>query len=40
MKLYVGIDLRSNNNVIILLDEEGRTVFRKRLPNNPGKILQ
>lgn len=39
MKLYGGIDLHSNNSVIILLDEEGREVIRKRVNNELPKIL-
>lgn len=31
MKLYCGIDLHSNNLVLKLVDEEGRTVWGKRL---------
>jgi transposase len=34
MKLYGGIDLHSNNNVVALLDEADRVVYRKRLPNH------
>jgi len=40
MKLYGGIDLHSNNSVIALLDEEDRTVYRKRLGNDLGMILE
>ena len=32
--LYVGSDLHSNNNAIGLIDEQGKRVFRKRLPND------
>ena len=31
MELYGGIDLHSNNCVLVLLDEEDRTVLEKRL---------
>ena len=31
MKLYGGIDLHSNNNVVTILDENDRVVFEKRL---------
>ena len=39
MKLYGGIDLHSNNSVIVLLNENGDVVSRKRLPNQLPKIL-
>ena len=34
MKLYAGIDLHSNNSVVVVLDENDREVYRKRLPND------
>ena len=40
MKLYGGIDLHSNNNVVALLDEADRVVYRKRLPNEAGALLE
>jgi transposase len=40
VKLYGGIDLHSNNNVVALLDEEDRAVYRKRLPNEAGMVLE
>ncbi len=39
MKLYGGIDLHSNNSVIALLDEEDKTVYRRRLPNDLDTVL-
>ena len=39
MKLYGGIDLHSNNNVLALTDETDRIVYRKRLPNDVETIL-
>jgi transposase len=39
MKLYGGIDLHSNNNVINLLDERDNVVYNKRLPNHLKTIL-
>jgi transposase len=33
-----GIDLHSNNCVVIISDEEDRIVFSKRLPNDLGRI--
>jgi hypothetical protein len=32
MALYAGIDLHSNNSVLVVLDETDREVYRKRLP--------
>jgi transposase len=34
MKLYGAIDLHSNNNVLVILDEQDRIVYEKRLKNN------
>jgi len=39
MKLYGGIDLHSNNSVVVLLDEEDRIVYRKRLSNEAEGVL-
>jgi transposase len=35
---YCGIDLHSNNSVLIVSDEEDRIVLSKRLPNDLGQI--
>ena len=35
---YCGIDLHSNNCVVIISDEDDRIVFNKRLPNDLGQI--
>jgi len=35
---YCGIDLHSNNSVVIVSDEEDRVVLSKRLPNDLGQI--
>jgi transposase len=40
MKLYGGIDLHSNNNVVVLSDEQDRVVYEKRLPNDLPLITQ
>ena len=32
MKLYGAIDLHSNNNVTVLIDEQDQVVYQKRLP--------
>lgn len=33
MRLYCGIDLHGNNNVISIIDERDRVIFEKRVPN-------
>jgi transposase len=40
MELYAGIDLHSNNSVVVVLDEKDRVVYQKRLPNSLDKIVQ
>ena len=40
MKLYGGIDLHSNNNVMAIVDESDRVVYQKRLPNDLDTILK
>ena len=39
MKLYVAIDLHSNNSVLVILDEQDRVVYEKRLPNSLPLIV-
>ncbi|SNY61135.1 Transposase [Arsukibacterium tuosuense] len=39
MKLYVGIDLHSNNSVLVIIDENDRVIYSKRLPNDAQVIL-
>ena len=39
MELYAGIDLHSNNSMVVVLDETDRVVYRKRLPNNLDGII-
>jgi transposase len=38
MKLYAAIDLHSNNNVTVVIDEQDKVVFEKRLPNDLATI--
>jgi len=40
MKLYGAIDLHSTNNVTVLIDEEDKIVYQKRLPNDLALILK
>jgi transposase len=37
---YSGIDLHSNNSVVVISDEADRVVYRARLPNELGKVLE
>jgi transposase len=39
MELYAGIDLHSNNSVVSVLDEQDRTVYAKRPPNDLDAIV-
>ncbi len=39
MELYAAIDLHSNNNVLVILDERDRVVYERRLPNDLPAIL-
>lgn len=34
MVLYAGIDLHSNNNVVVVQDRDDNVVGRQRLPND------
>jgi transposase len=40
MKLYGAIDLHSNNNVTVLIDEKDKVVYQKRLANDLPMILE
>lgn len=40
MKLYCGIDLHSNNSVVVILDEKDNVIYQKKLNNNLAMILQ
>lgn len=40
MKLYCGIDLHSNNSVIVILDEADKMIYQKKLNNDLDIILQ
>ena len=39
MTLYAGCDLHSTNSFWGIIDETGKRVFSKKLPNSPEKIL-
>src|SRR5260370_10619493 len=40
MMKYCGIDLHSNNSVIVVIDDEDRVVAQKRLPNELARIVE
>lgn len=39
MTYYAGIDLHSNNHVLLVIDENDKRVFEKRLPNDLNSTL-
>jgi hypothetical protein len=38
MNKFSGIDLHSNNSVVVVSDEADRIVYQRRLPNDPIEI--
>ena len=40
MKLYTGIDLHSNSNYVGIIDEGDKRVYKCKLPNDLGHILE
>jgi len=40
MKLYGAMDLHSTNSVLVVIDEEDKIVYQKRLPNDLALILK
>ena len=40
MKLYSGIDLHSNNHVLVVTDEQDQKQYERRLPNHLSGTLQ
>src|SRR3954470_11030825 len=39
MKLYAGIDLHSNNSMIVVIDEEDRVMFQNRFADELERVL-
>jgi transposase len=39
MQMYAATDLHSQNNYMAIIDEEGRKIFTRKLPNERGAIL-
>lgn len=40
MRWYSGIDLHSNNSLVVVTDETDRVVCRRRVPNELAKVLE
>ena len=40
MKLYGAIDLHSNNNVTVVINEQDQVVYQKRLRNDLSLVVQ
>ena len=40
MKFYAGIDLHSNNLVLVILDSNDKVIYSKRLPNDVQVVLK
>ena len=38
MNKFCGIDLHSNNSVVVVSDEADRVVYQRRLPNDAAQI--
>jgi len=38
MNKFSGIDLHSNNSVVVVSDEADRIIYERRLPNDPLQI--
>jgi len=38
-RLYAGFDLHSSNNYVAIIDEGGKRIFSKKLPNDPEQIV-
>jgi len=39
-KLYVGIDLHSNNSVLVIVDENDKAIYSIRLPSDTQMTLR
>ncbi|BFU90872.1 MAG: hypothetical protein NTAFB01_20590 [Nitrospira sp.] len=39
MRCYVGIDLHATNSVVVILDDDNRTLYQKRLRNDLALVL-
>jgi len=39
VRVYIGVDLHSNNSMIVVIDETGKVLYEKRLRNDLGLIV-
>jgi transposase len=39
-KLYAGFDLHSSNSYLGVMDEDGKRLLGRKVPNDPGRILE
>ena len=40
MRLYAGIDLQANNHVVVIINDDDRILYQKRLHNELEPLLQ
>jgi predicted NBD/HSP70 family sugar kinase len=40
MKLYSGIDLHSTNSYLAIIDENGKRIYKEKLPNEISTITE
>jgi transposase len=40
MKLYTAFDLHSNNSYLGIIDENGKRIYKRKLPNDPAVIIE
>ena len=40
MNTYAGIDLHSTNSYIVIIDDDEKVLFSKRVPNDPNTIFK
>lgn len=40
MELYAGIDLHSSNSFLAIIDESGKRIFHRKLPNDAATIIE
>ncbi len=40
MKLYCGIDLHSTNSYLAIIDDDGRRIYKEKLPNEIAVIVE
>ena len=40
MELYAGIDLHSSNSFLAIIDESGKRIFHRKLPNDAATVIE